>query len=254
MKIVRFEWHGNVTWGILEDSSIYSIDGELYGQFDKGRQICVLGDVKLLAPAEPRITVACGLNYKEVIEQLGQPAPQEPALFFKPPNTILDPEGDIVYPPISQQLTYEAELCCVMKRRAKNVPEEKALDYVLGYTCGNDCSLMDLFKKDGRLTRSKGFDTSGPLGPVIATGLDPHKLRIQGRVNGKQIQDGNTGDMIFSPERIISHISNFMTLEAGDVVWTGTPAGGHYPVNIGDVIEVEIDGIGLLRNRVVAPR
>ncbi|MFW6149961.1 MAG: fumarylacetoacetate hydrolase family protein [Chloroflexota bacterium] len=254
MKIIRFERQDKVSWGILEDSNVYALSGNLYGEFTKGSLICPLSDVRLLAPVEPRITVACGLNYKEVIEDLGRPAPEEPALFFKPPNTIIGPEADIVYPPISQRLTYEAELCCVMKRRAKNVPESQALEYVLGYTCGNDCSLMDLFEKDGRLTRSKGFDTSGPLGPAIATDLDPHNARIQGRVSGKQIQDGNTRDMIFSPEHIISYISNFMTLEPGDVVWTGTPAGGHYPVRPGDVIEVEIDGIGLLRNRIVAAK
>lgn len=254
MKIVRFQWQGKVNWGILEDDTIFALDGDLYGDFGKGKEMCQLPDVKLLAPVEPSITVACGRNYMDHIKEMGWPVPQEPLLFFKPANTVIGPEDDIIYPKVSQDLRYEAELCLVIKHQVKNVAEEEALDYVLGYTCGNDVTAKDLFDKDGILARAKGFDTSGPLGPFLVTGLDPHNLDIKGRVNGVTKQDSNTGLTIFSVEKLISYISAFMTLRPGDVVWTGTPAGGACPVKVGDVIEVEIEGIGVLRNKLVAPK
>lgn len=254
MKIVRFQWQGKVNWGIVEDDIIFALDGDLYGDFGKGKEMCQLPEVKLLAPVEPSITVACGMNYIEHIKELGWSVPQEPVLFFKPANTVIGPDDDIIYPAMAQDLRYEAELCCVIKRQAKNVVEGEALDYVLGYTCGNDVTAMDLTEKDGRLTRSKGFDTSGPLGPFLVTGLNPHNLDIKGRVNGVTKQDSNTSLMLFSVEKLISYISAFMTLRPGDVVWTGTPGGGACPVKVGDVIEVEIEGIGVLKNKLVAPR
>lgn len=254
MKIVRFQWQGKVRWGILEDDTIFALNGDLYGDFEKGEEVCKLRDVRLLAPVEPSIMVACGRNYMDHIKEMGWAVPQEPSLFFKPANTVVGPEEDIVYPAVSRDLRYEAELCLVMKRRAKNVAEEEALDYVLGYTCGNDVTAIDLFEKEGLLARAKGFDTAGPLGPVLAIGLDPHNLAIKGRVNGVTKQDSNTSLMIFSVEKLISHISAFMTLRPGDVVWTGTPGGGACPIKVGDVIEVEIEGIGVLRNKVVAPK
>jgi 2-keto-4-pentenoate hydratase/2-oxohepta-3-ene-1,7-dioic acid hydratase in catechol pathway len=134
------------------------------------------------------------------------------------------------------------------------VAEKEALDYVLGYTCGNDMTATDLFKKDGRLTRAKAFDTSGPMGPFLVTGLDPHNLKIRSRLNNKVQQDSNTGLTIFGVEKLVSYISAFLTLQPGDVVWTGTPRGGACPVKVGDTTEVEIEGIGILRNRIVAAK
>lgn len=254
MKIVRFQWQDKVNWGILEGDAIFALVGDLYGDFGKGKELCRLQDVRLLAPVEPSIMVACGLNYIAHIKDMGWDVPQEPALFFKPANTVVGPEEDILYPAVTQDLRYEAELCCVIKSRAKDVAEEEALDYVLGYTCGNDLTAMDLIKKDERLTRAKAFDTAGPLGPCLVTGLDPHNLAIKGRVNGETKQDSNTGLTIFSIEKLISYISAFMTLRPGDVVWTGTPKGGACPIKLGDVTEVEIEDIGILRNKVVAPK
>lgn len=253
MKIARFQWQGKVTWGIVEGEDIYSLKGDIYGEFEKGARLCQLGDVKLLAPVEPGITIACGMNYMDHIKELGWEVPKEPALFFKPKHTIIGPEDDVIYPKISQNLCYEGELCFVIKRRAKDVPEEKALDYILGYTCGNDFTAPDISEKDGRLTRSKGFDTSGALGPFLVTGLDSHNLKIRSRLNNKPQQDSNTSQLVYKVEKLVSYISAFMTLQPGDVVWTGTPGGGLCPVKVGDVIEVEIEGIGVLRNRVVAP-
>jgi len=253
VKIARFQWQGKVTWGIVDGEDISSIKGDIYGEFEKGAKLCQLGDVKLLAPVEPGITIACGMNYMDHIKELGWEVPKEPALFFKPKHTIIGPEDDVIYPKISQNLCYEGELCFVIKRKAKDVPEEKALDYVLGYTCGNDYTAPDITEKDGRLTRSKAFDTSGALGPFLVTGLDSHNLKIRSRFNNKLQQDSNTSQLVYKVEKLVSYISAFMTLQPGDVVWTGTPGGGLCPVKLGDVIEVEIEGIGILRNRVVAP-
>ena len=141
----------------------------------------------------------------------------------------------------------------MIKKLAKNVPEGEAMDYVLGYTCGNDVTAIDLFEKDKILARAKGFDTAGPLGPCLVTDIDPHNLAIKGRVNGVTRQDSHTSLMIFKAPSLISVITAFMTLCPGDVVWTGTPKGGASPVKVGDVIEVEVEGIGVLRNKVVAP-
>lgn len=254
MKIARFRWQGKVNWGIVEDDTIFALDGDLYGDFGKGKELCQLPDVRLLAPVAPSITVACGRNYLDHIKEMGWPMPQEPLLFFKPANTVIGPEEDIVFPAVSRDLRYEAELCLVIKRLAKNVAEEEALDYVLGYTCGNDVTAIDLFERDGFLARAKGFDTAGPLGPFLVTGLDSHNLAIKGRVNGVTKQDSNTSLMVFSVEKLISYISAFMTLRPGDVVWTGTPGGGACPVKMGDVIEVEVEGIGVLKNQIVAPK
>jgi len=252
--MARFQWHGEVHWGIVESETIFDLKGDLYGDFTRGKKLCSLKEVKLLAPVAPSITIACGMNYMDHIRDMGWEVPKEPALFFKPANTIIGPEENIIYPKVSQDVNYEGELCCVIKRKAKNVSVEDALDYVLGYTCGNDLTASDLTKKDGRLTRAKAFDTSGPLGPFLVTGLDPYKLTIKSRINGKSQQNGKTDSMIFNIEKLVSYISAFMTLRPGDVVWTGTPKGGHCPVHIGDTVEVEIEGIGLLRNRVVAEK
>jgi 2-keto-4-pentenoate hydratase/2-oxohepta-3-ene-1,7-dioic acid hydratase in catechol pathway len=242
MKLARFNRHGDIAWGIVEDGTIYSLVGDLYGNFRRGIELGPLAEVQLLAPAEPSIIVACGLNYIGEAKKLGAAPSEEPSIFFKPVTTLVDPDGDVVYPTISQELAHEGELCCVIKQTARNVPQSEALDYVLGYTCGND------------LTRAKGFDTASPLGPFLVTDLDPHNLSIKARINGQTIQDSNTGEMIHSVERIISHITEFMTLRSGDIIFTGTPEGGHYPVKVGDVMEVEIEDIGILKNQVVAPR
>jgi len=253
VKIARFQWQGKVNQGIVEGDTIFALVGDLYGDFTRGKELCRLAEVRLLAPVEPSITIACGLNYLDHIKELGFEIPKVPALFFKPATTVIGPEDDIIYPAISRDFRYEAELCVVIKRRAKNVPEKDAMDYVLGYTGGNDLTAMDISEIDGRLTRSKGCDTSGPLGPFLVTGLDPRNLNIKGRVNGETKQDSSTSLMLFSVEKLISHISAFLTLRPGDVVWTGTPVGGACPVKAGDVIEVEVEGIGILRNKLVAP-
>ncbi len=247
MKLARIQYKDAPTWGIIEGDNLYGLKGNVYGSFSKGARLTSLAEAKLLAPAEPTIIVACGLNYMGEIRRLGAEAPKEPSLFFKPPTTVLDPGVTIPYPKLTDNLSHEAELCCVMKKTTRNVSAAEALDHVLGYTCGNDIGMMDVLKKDNNLiTRAKGFDLSAALGPWLETDLDPTNLAIKGIINGKVIQDSNTSEMLFSAAHIISHISDFMTLRPGDVVFTGTPENGHYPVKVGDVMEVDIEGIGRL--------
>jgi 2-keto-4-pentenoate hydratase/2-oxohepta-3-ene-1,7-dioic acid hydratase in catechol pathway len=249
MKLARIQWKSGPTWGILEEHEVFSVSGDVYADFAKGPRLCAARDAKLLAPAEPGIIVCCGINFAETVHYLKMDMPKEPVLFFKPPQALCDPGEDTYTLPIGHDTRYEAELCAVMKRRAWRVNEDEALDYVLGFTCGNDMTLYDLAAVDGRLTRAKGYYRSAPLGPVLVTDLDPTAVRIQGRVNGTTTQDGNTKDQIFSAAKVISHITQFMPLMPGDVVFFGTPIGGR-PVSPGDVIEVEVDGIGTLMNRV----
>lgn len=158
--------------------------------------------------------------------------------------------GTILLPP-GNRIDYEAELCLVVGRRARRVPESEALEYLLGYTCGNDVSHRDFQYKDGQWVRGKGFDTFCPLGPWIETELDPSDLAIRSRLNGELRQNSRTSEMLFSPAFLVSFISHVMTLEPGDIIMTGTPYGVG-PMNPGDVIEVEIEGIGVLRNLVGA--
>ena len=254
MKIVRFEWQGRASWGILEENErIFALEGDVYGKFKEGKEICRLEEARLLAPADPRVMVACALNYTDHAKELGRALPKEPKLFFKPPNTLSHPLDEIAFPKASRDYRFEAELCVVLKRRAREVSEKEALDYVLGYTCGNDLGAFDFLEADGIVTRARGFDGSGPIGPWIATDLDPDHLSIKGRVNGEIKQDSNTGLMISGVRKLISHVSAFMTLQPGDVIWTGTPKGGACPVKAGDVMEVEIEGIGILKNKVASP-
>jgi len=247
MKLARIQFRGSPRWGIVDGDAIYAVKGSVYGEFTRGNRLCSVARAKLLAPAEPTIIVACGLNYMGEIKHLGAPIPKEPSLFFKPPTTVLDPGVTIPYPRLTNSLSHEAELCCVMKTTCRYVSEKDALKYVLGYTCGNDIGMMDILAQDNKLiTRAKGFDMSSALGPWLETDLDPTNLAIKGIVNGKVIQDSNTREMLFSAAFILSYISQFMTLRPGDVVFTGTPENGHYPIKIGDVMEVDIEGIGRL--------
>jgi 2-keto-4-pentenoate hydratase/2-oxohepta-3-ene-1,7-dioic acid hydratase in catechol pathway len=247
MKLARIQSQGNPQWCVLEGTDLFEVKGDVYGEFSKGTRVCALADAKLLAPAEPTIIVACGLNYMGEIKHLGAAVPKEPSLFFKPATTVLDPGVTIPYPRLTDNLSHEAEMCCVMKKTCRYVAEADALEYVLGYTCGNDIGMMDILAHDNKLiTRAKGFDMSSALGPWLATDIDPTNLAIKGIINGQVIQGSNTNEMLFSAAFIVSYISQFMTLRAGDVVFTGTPENGHYPVKVGDVMEVDIEGIGRL--------
>lgn len=210
-----------------------------------------LASVRLAAPAVPTKVVCVGRNYREHAAEMGSDVPVEPLLFLKPPSALLEPGGAIVFPPQSRHLSYEGELAVVMGRRCRDAAPDEALDYVFGYTCANDVTARDLQKADGQWTRGKGFDTFLPLGPYLVTGLPWEGLRVRTRVSGETRQDGNTRDMVFSVPYLISYISQVMTLEPGDLILTGTPPGVG-SMGVEDTVEVEVEGIGTLQNRVRA--
>ena len=201
----------------------------------------------ILPPAVPSKIVCVGRNYAEHAKELGNEAPSEPILFLKPPSALLAPGGTIVRPAASQRVDFEGELAIVIGREAKNVSAARWRDFVRGFACANDVTARDLQKKDVQFTRGKGFDTFCPIGPCIADDLDVTDVRLVTRVNGDVRQDGRTSQMIFPPPFLLEFISSIMTLVPGDVILTGTPAGVG-PLAPGDTVEVEIEGIGVLRN------
>ena len=199
----------------------------------------------------PSKIVAIGQNYRLHAQEMGKGIPSEPLLFFKPPSALVGDGGVIERPAGFARVDHEAELGVVIGKRARRVSRAQALDHVLGYTCVNDVTVRELQQKDGQWSRAKGFDTFCPVGPRIVPGLDPRDLAIRCRVNGVVKQDSRTSDLIFDVPALIEFVSAHMTLEPGDLLSTGTPAGvGN--LNVGDVVEVEIEGIGILTNRVVA--
>lgn len=198
---------------------------------------------------QPSKIVCVGRNYAAHAKELGNEIPKSPMLFFKPPSALLEPGGTIVMPSVSQQVEYEAEIGVVIGRRASKVSAAESMQYVRGFTCGNDVTCRDLQKPDGQWGRAKGFDTFCPVGPVVAEGLDWTTLEVIGRVNGEERQRAPVSDMIFSIPVLIEYISGIMTLEPGDLILTGTPEGVGR-LHPGDVVEVEIPGVGILRNTV----
>jgi 2-keto-4-pentenoate hydratase/2-oxohepta-3-ene-1,7-dioic acid hydratase in catechol pathway len=237
--IVRFMQDGIVRGGSYsEENGIIS-----------GGEVLRIEDVFLMPPCQPTKIVCVGLNYVKHAEELKMPLPEEPILFLKPPSAILAPEGHIIYPPSSHQVDYEGELAVVIGKRCKNIPAEEAEKHILGYTCFNDVTARDLQRIDVQWTRAKSYDTFAPFGPWIAR-IDPSGADIQTRVNGKVVQNSNTSDLIFDVPQLVQFISGVMTLEPGDVIATGTPSGVG-PLQRGDAVEVEIEGIGVLRNFVV---
>jgi 2-keto-4-pentenoate hydratase/2-oxohepta-3-ene-1,7-dioic acid hydratase in catechol pathway len=207
--------------------------------------------VHLLAPVEPGKIVAIGKNYVEHARELASEVPDEPLMFFKPPSAVIGPGAGIVYPSLSQEVHHEGELVVVIGRRVRNAKPDNALGYVLGYTCGNDVTARDLQRKENQWVRAKGFDTFCVLGPWIETDLDPGRLSVVTRVNGEVRQNGNTAQMAWGVAELVATASSVMTLEPGDVIMTGTPAGVG-PIYPGDTVEVEIEGIGVLRNPVIS--
>lgn len=199
----------------------------------------------------PTKIIGIGVNYRAHAQEMGKALPAEPLMFLKPPSAMIPHGGVIRRPAGFARVDHEAELGVVIGRRAQRVPRERALDVVAGYVCVNDVTVRELQQRDGQWTRAKGFDTFCPIGPRIVPGLDPSNLRIQARVNGTIRQDSTTADLIFDVPALIAFCSEYMTLEPGDVISTGTPSGvGN--LEVGDVCEIEIEGIGILRNEVVA--
>ncbi len=207
--------------------------------------------VRLAAPVAPTKVVCVGRNYAEHAAEFGNEAPPEPLIFLKPPTSIVGPDAPVVYPAISERVDHEGELAVVVGKRCRYLREDEVGGVIFGYTIANDVTARDLQRKDGQWTRGKGFDTFGPVGPWVDTDFDPAGRTLRCSVNGELRQESNTDLMIHSVARILSYVTEFMTLEPGDVVMTGTPAGVG-PVQPGDTMVVAIDGLGELRNTVVA--
>jgi 2-keto-4-pentenoate hydratase/2-oxohepta-3-ene-1,7-dioic acid hydratase in catechol pathway len=219
------------------------------GAIRAGGEEYSLEEVELLAPAEPSKVVCIGLNYVEHAKELKMALPEEPIIFLKPSTAVIGPGAEIVMPPSSSQVDYEGELAVVIKERCRNVSAREADEYILGYANFNDVTARDLQRKDGQWTRAKSFDTFAPMGPYIVD-LDPSSLKIETRVNGIVRQKSSTSDLIFSVPELIEFVSGIMTLLPGDVIATGTPPGVG-SLEAGDVVEVEVEGLGTLRNEVV---
>jgi len=253
MKIVRYCWGGREQYGTLEGDRIEPLEGELQALTRTALAKSIsLADVRLLAPVTPGKIVAAGLNYAKLVRDLKLEPPKEPLLFIKPSTAVIGPNDVIVYPPQTQELIYEGELAIVIARRASRVPQSEARRYVLGYTCMNDVTAVDLQTRDREFTRSKSFDTFAPLGPAIETAIvNPDDLELTTRHNGQLRQNTRTSDLIFKCDFLVSFISHIMTLLPGDVISTGTPPGVGQ-IKPGDRVEIEIEGIGRLTNTVAA--
>ena len=249
VRYARFEVGGSVAYGIVEGDRIRKLSGDLFGAWSKTDTTYALTDVRLLVPTRPTKVLALAGNYKSHVGD--RAASKGPEVFFKVPSTLLAPGGAIVIPKGTQDVHYEAEMVIVIGKRAKNVPESKALDYVLGVTCGNDVSARDWQKKDVQWWRAKGSDTFGPCGPFIASGLNYDDLLLQLRLNGQVKQRQRTCDMVHGVAPTVSWISQHVTLEPGDLIFTGT-MGKTSAMKPGDVVEVELEGVGVLKNRVVS--
>jgi 2-keto-4-pentenoate hydratase/2-oxohepta-3-ene-1,7-dioic acid hydratase in catechol pathway len=252
VKIVRFKADDRIAYGLAESEGVTIYTGSPFVAWEPTETLIAWDRVQLLAPVLPTKVVCVGKNYADHAQEMGGETPEEPLIFLKPATAVVGPQSPVVYPKASHEVHHEAELAVVIGRPARNVSAEDASAYVFGYTAANDVTARDLQRKDGQWTRSKGFDTFCPLGPAIETELDPlERLAVICRVNGEVRQAGFTSDMVFGVAQLIEYISAVMTLLPGDVILTGTPSGVG-PVVPGDLMEVEIDGIGSLINRVTS--
>jgi 2-keto-4-pentenoate hydratase/2-oxohepta-3-ene-1,7-dioic acid hydratase in catechol pathway len=252
MRYVRFEDQGVAAWGILiNDETIQPLSAAPYLGGTAQGQLVTLQSVRLLAPCEPSKIVAVGKNYHDHIQEFDSQIPETPILFLKPTTSLNNPFSPIKLPPksLTSRVDYEGELALVIGRKAFCVSVTEAYDYVFGYTCLNDVTARDVQSKDGQWTRAKSMDGFAPVGPLLTDEVDPANLAIRTRLNGKIMQESSTSLLIWPVDELIAFISESMTLLPGDVITTGTPSGVG-PMQAGDVVEVSIEGIGVLRNSV----
>jgi 2-keto-4-pentenoate hydratase/2-oxohepta-3-ene-1,7-dioic acid hydratase in catechol pathway len=248
-RYVRYSAGGKTAYGMLDGDVVRELSGDFFQSPRPTGKTLRRSEVTLLAPVVPSKVIAVGLNYKSHIGE--SPAAKYPGLFAKMPTSIVGPDASIVIPPGAGNVHFEGELVVVIGRRAKNVSVADAPQYIFGVTAGNDVSERDWQRDDLQWFRAKASDTFGPLGPVIVKGINYGDLLLQTRLNGAVVQSQRTKDLIFDVPTIVSYISQFVTLEPGDIIYTGTP-GSTKPMKPGDVVEIDIEGIGVLRNRVVA--
>jgi 2-keto-4-pentenoate hydratase/2-oxohepta-3-ene-1,7-dioic acid hydratase in catechol pathway len=253
-RFVRYATETRPRWGLVEGKQVRGLRGDPLGQWEPGPEVWPLEDVVLLPPVAPTKIVCAALNYLDHAAESSLEIPVEPLLFFKPPSALIGPDDAILLPPQSERVDYEAELALVIGRRCRNVRPEEAWEHVLGVTCANDVTARDLQRRDSLWTRAKGFDTFCPVGPWLVIGTteaDVADRAVVCRVNGQIRQAGRTSEMVFSPAQLIAYVASVMTLEPGDLVLTGTPAGVG-PLHAGDVVQVEVEGVGVLENPVAA--
>lgn len=252
MRLARFRVGDRIATGVLEGDVVRVLRGTFFEDPVPTGEEVPLPAVRLLAPVLPSKVVCVGRNYADHAAELGNEIPPEPLLFLKPSTSVIGPDEPIPLPPVSDQVDHEAELAVVIGRLCREVSEEEeAARSILGYTCGNDVTARDLQRKDGQWARAKGFDGFCPLGPWIETELDPSDVGVRCRVDGEVRQSGRTADLAFSPGFLVSYVSQIMTLLPGDVLLTGTPSGVG-PLHPGQEVEVEVEGLGVLRNVVTA--
>ncbi len=253
MKIVRIKAGDDITYGIADSEGVLVYRGSPFVAWEPTETVVPWPNVNLLSPVIPTKVLCVGKNYEDHAKEFDGEVPEEPLVFMKPATSVIGPNAAVIHPPITSEVHHEAELAVVISRPARNIRAEDASQYIFGYTAANDVTARDLQRKDGQWTRAKGFDTFCPLGPAIETELDPlERLAVICRVNGEVRQAGFTSDMVFGVAEILEYITAFTTLLPGDVILTGTPSGVS-KVEPGDVMEVEVDGIGTLSNRIVAP-
>lgn len=250
MKIIRADFEGESFYGVLEGDMVRRLSGLPYDGVVEDGRVYPAASLKLLPPAEPTKIVAVGKNYKAHADEMGEGRPEEPLLFIKPSTSIVGCGDDVVYPPISHRLDFEGELGVVIGKKCHGVQPGHAKDFIFGYTCLNDVTARDIQKAVSQWTRGKGFDTFCPIGPVVETELDPDALPIETRLNGEVRQHSNTSMMTHSVDKLVCYITECMTLLPGDIIATGTPE-GIGPMQRGDTVEVEIGGVGVLKNRIV---
>jgi 2-keto-4-pentenoate hydratase/2-oxohepta-3-ene-1,7-dioic acid hydratase in catechol pathway len=251
MRLLRFRFGERIATGAMDAGSdvVRVLQGTFFEDpLPTGEEI-PLDDVRLLAPVLPSKLVCVGKNYAAHAAEFDQSVPEEPLLFLKPSTAVIGPGEPIQLLPISKRVDYEGELAVVIGRIARNIRAEDAYRVILGYTCANDVTLRDLQRMDDQWARAKGFDGSCPLGPWIETDVDPNDVHLETRLNGDVRQNGQTADMVYGVATLIEYITSFMTLLPGDALLTGTPEGVG-KLSPGDVVEIEVDGVGTLRNEV----
>ncbi len=249
MRLCRVIHEGDARYGLADEDTLTLISDEPFAAWEPVAEV-PLASAELIAPVVPTKVVCVGVNYREHAREMGHEPPASPVLFLKPPTSVVGPDADIVWPESAGRVDPEAELAVVLGRHTRNVTAAEARLSILGYTCANDVTARDLQKVDGQWTRAKGFDTFCPLGPWIETELDPTDLAVECWVDGERRQAGRTSDMLVDAFEIVSFVSCVMTLLPGDVILTGTPSGIR-GLDRGDMVEVRVEGIGSLRNRLV---
>ena len=251
IKYIRYKSGNSISYGILDEDTIKEISSDPFDKYNLTGIQTKLSEVKIISPVSPSKIIAIGLNYNSHLD--GRSAPEVPEAFYKVPTSLIGPEDSIIIPNevLKQSLSIqpEAELAVVIGKSCRRVTKNNAMDYVLGFTCGNDVSVRPWQKNDLQWWRAKSSDTFAPIGPYIVSGLQHDNLGLQARINGKVVQDQNTSDLIHNVPSIIEFISSAITLNPGDVIMTGTP-GSPGDIKSGDIVEVEIDGIGILKNYV----